>query len=71
MNCCHNPIHCILPPFVLEHMASSPDEAVRKLAIEAIALANLGPYWPENFCATSASPLCGPTGVTETSEQRG
>ncbi len=37
MSCCPNPIHCILPPHVLDHMAQSGDSKVRKLAIEAIA----------------------------------
>jgi Zn-dependent metalloprotease len=37
VRCCHDPIHCILPPHVLDHMASSDHPQVRKLAIEAIA----------------------------------
>jgi Zn-dependent metalloprotease len=37
MNCCHNPIHCILPPYVLDAMADSDNPVARKLAIEAIA----------------------------------
>ncbi len=37
MSCCPNPIHCILPPYVLDHMSQSGDPKVRKLAIEAIA----------------------------------
>ena len=37
MSCCRNPIHCILPPYVLDHMAESDNPKVRKLAIEAIA----------------------------------
>ena len=37
MTCCRNPVHCILPPYVLDKMAESPTPAVRKLAIEAIA----------------------------------
>ena len=37
MSCCRNPVHCILPPYVLDKMAESPVPAVRKLAIEAIA----------------------------------
>lgn len=37
MSCCHNPIHCILPPYLLDKMAEADDPAVRKLAIEAIA----------------------------------
>lgn len=34
---CPNPIHCILPPYMLDKMAESDVPAVRKLAIEAIA----------------------------------
>ena len=37
MSCCPNPIHCILPPYVLDHMAESDNPKIRKLAIEAIA----------------------------------
>jgi Zn-dependent metalloprotease len=37
MSCCRNPVHCILPPYVLDKMAESPLPAVRKLAVEAIA----------------------------------
>jgi len=37
MSCCPNPIHCILPPYILDHMAESSDPKVRKLAVEAIA----------------------------------
>lgn len=37
MSCCPNPIHCILPPYVLDHMAESSDPKVRKIAIDAIA----------------------------------
>ncbi len=37
MSCGRKPIHCILPPYVLDKMAESPIPAVRKLAIEAIA----------------------------------
>ncbi len=37
MYSCPNPVHCILPPYVLDHMAESDDPAVRKIAIEAIA----------------------------------
>jgi Zn-dependent metalloprotease len=35
---CRNPIHCIVPPFVLKKMAVSEDAKVRKFAID-----NLGP----------------------------
>lgn len=35
--CCPNPIHCILPPYVLDHLAESDDPSARRLAIEAIA----------------------------------
>lgn len=37
MHGCPNPLHCILPPYVLDHMMDSPDAEVRKLGIEAIA----------------------------------
>lgn len=37
MSCCRNPVHCILPPYVLDKLAESNDPKVRKLAIEAIA----------------------------------
>ena len=37
MSCCHNPIHCILPPYLLDKLAESADPKVRRLAIEAIA----------------------------------
>ena len=37
MSCCPNPIHCILPPYVLDRLADSSDPKVRKQAIEAIA----------------------------------
>ena len=37
MSHCFNPIHCILPPYVLDNLAQSSVPKVRKLAIEAIA----------------------------------
>jgi Zn-dependent metalloprotease len=37
--CCHNPIHCILPPHILEHLSQSSDAKIRKLAIDAIEAA--------------------------------
>jgi len=37
VSCCRNPIHCILPPYVLDHMAESDDPKVRRLAVESIA----------------------------------
>lgn len=37
MHYCPNPIQCILPPYVLDHMSQSDDAAIRKLAVEAIA----------------------------------
>ena len=37
MSCCPNPIHCILPPYLLDKLADSTDAKVRDLAIEAIA----------------------------------
>jgi Zn-dependent metalloprotease len=37
MHGCPNPLHCILPPYVLDHMMESPDSEVRTLGVEAIA----------------------------------
>ncbi|MGC4083920.1 MAG: hypothetical protein QM736_17875 [Vicinamibacterales bacterium] len=37
MSCCHDPIHCILPAYVLDNMAESDYSKVRRQAIEAIA----------------------------------
>ena len=37
MSSWHDPIHCILPPYILDRMAESSIPQVRKLAIEAIA----------------------------------
>ena len=37
MSYCRNPIHCILPPYILDKLAESAVPRVRKLAIEAIA----------------------------------
>ncbi|MFN8066854.1 MAG: M4 family metallopeptidase [Vicinamibacterales bacterium] len=37
MSCCHNPIHCILPPYILDRMAESDDPKVRAIAVAAIA----------------------------------
>ncbi len=37
--CNHNPIHCILPPHILERLSQSSDDKIRKLAIDAIAAA--------------------------------
>ena len=34
--CCHNPIHCILPPYILGRLSQSTDAKIRKLAIDAI-----------------------------------
>jgi len=39
MSCCPTPIHCILPPYVLDHLAESSDPKIRKLAVEAMATA--------------------------------
>ncbi len=33
---CRNPLHCIVPPHVHEHLSNHPDPAVRRRAIEAI-----------------------------------
>jgi len=37
MTVCHDPIHCILPPYLLDKLVESPNPAVRKMAVEAIA----------------------------------
>jgi Zn-dependent metalloprotease len=37
VSCCPNPIHCILPPYVLDELAKSEVPKVRDQAIEAIA----------------------------------
>jgi Zn-dependent metalloprotease len=37
VSCCLNPIHCFLPPYVLDRMAESDNPKVRRLAVEAIA----------------------------------
>ena len=37
MSDCRHPIHCILPPYVLDQLAQSDNAKIRKLAIEAIA----------------------------------
>lgn len=37
MSCCHNPIHCFLPPYVLERMSESKVAKVRRAAVTAIA----------------------------------
>jgi len=37
VNNCPDPVHCILPPYVLDKMSESSEPAVRKLAVEAIA----------------------------------
>ena len=40
MNSCPNPVHCILPPHILDHMAQSLDPKIRRLAVDAIAAAS-------------------------------
>ncbi|MGK7877378.1 MAG: M4 family metallopeptidase [Xenococcaceae cyanobacterium] len=37
MHTCQNPIHCILPPHILDRMAECDDPELRRLAIDAIA----------------------------------
>jgi Zn-dependent metalloprotease len=34
---CHNPLHCFLPPHILDELTKSSDPSIRQLAIEAIA----------------------------------
>ena len=35
-SCQRNGLFCIIPPYMLETMATSPDQKVRKLAVDAI-----------------------------------
>jgi len=37
--CCHNPVHCILPPYILDKLSRSEDARIRKLAVNAIEAA--------------------------------
>lgn len=37
MHGCRDPLHCFLPPYVLDRLAESPDPKVRRLAVQAIA----------------------------------
>ncbi len=34
---CHNPLHCFLPPHVIDHLTESDDPEIRRLGIDAIA----------------------------------
>ena len=34
---CRDPLHCIIPPYVLEHMAASSNPEVRRIAMETMA----------------------------------
>ncbi|MGL5942865.1 MAG: M4 family metallopeptidase [Waterburya sp.] len=36
---CHNPLHCFLPPHVIDHLTESEDSDIRRLAVEAKASA--------------------------------
>jgi Zn-dependent metalloprotease len=36
---CHNPLHCFLPPHVIDRLTESSDPAIRRLGIEALASA--------------------------------
>lgn len=38
-NACPNPVHCIMPPYILRQMAESSDDRIRSLAIDAIEAA--------------------------------
>ncbi len=37
MHACRDPLHCILPPYVLDRLVESPDPKLRRLAVQAIA----------------------------------
>lgn len=36
---CHNPLHCFLPPYVIDRLTESNDPEIRRLGIDAIASA--------------------------------
>ncbi len=36
MHTCHNPLHCFLPPYVLDRLIDSDDPEIRSLALDAI-----------------------------------
>lgn len=36
MHICHNPLHCFLPPYVLDRLIDSDDPEIRSLALDAI-----------------------------------
>lgn len=36
---CHNPLHCFLPPYVIDHFTESDDPEIRRLGVEAMASA--------------------------------
>lgn len=37
--CNHNPLHCIIPPYIFESLSESPDEDIRNAAIQNIKMA--------------------------------
>ena len=36
MHACHDPIHCILPPYLLEHLSESSNAKIRRMAIDTM-----------------------------------
>jgi Zn-dependent metalloprotease len=34
---CHNPLHCFLPPYIIDRLTESDDPEIRRLGIEAVA----------------------------------
>ena len=35
---CHNPLHCIISPHILKHLANSSDKIIREIAFKTMAL---------------------------------
>lgn len=40
MHICHNPLHCFVPPHVLDHLVNSDNPEVRNIAVETIKAAS-------------------------------
>lgn len=36
---CHNPLHCFLPPHIIDHLVTAEDPEIRNIAVENIAVA--------------------------------
>jgi Zn-dependent metalloprotease len=40
MHTCRNPLHCFVPPYVLDQMVNSTDPRIRNIAVDAIAVSS-------------------------------